>query len=115
MPNTKPLRDVPGKKTSTAKPGRRVSGNINLPDRIAYNAGGVDKILDLTSYDTWTAEEVTTYVETIGVPIGNAFCQHKISGDILYRLNSVWLTCSVVSWSLCCHLLWLLHHDMASL
>jgi hypothetical protein len=81
-----PMRDMPGKKNPT-QPKR--SGSIKLPDRIVYKSGGVEKMLDLASYEQWTAEEVTTYVETLGVPIGNSFCEHKISGDILYRLNAV--------------------------
>lgn len=80
----KPLRDIPAKKGS--KPVRRVSGSLSLPEQVRYRVGNENKTLDLSSYETWTAEEVTTYVETLGVPIGNAFCQHKITGDILYRL-----------------------------
>ena len=91
-----PLRDMPGKKShANNNPTRRMSGSMELPERIVYQTNGCDKVLDLTTYDTWTAEEVTTYVETLGVPIGNAFCQHKISGDILYRLNEV---CKWIIW-----------------
>lgn len=84
-----PLRDMPGKKKTTANPAHRMSGSMQLPERIVYRSNEGDKVIDLTSYDTWSAEEVTTYVEALGLPIGNAFCQHKISGDILYRLNAV--------------------------
>lgn len=82
------LRNMPGKKLKSDKPARRASGQIKLPDKITYQDGGHDRVLTLSSYDEWSPEEVTTYVETLGVPIGNIFCQHKISGDLLYRLNS---------------------------
>ena len=82
----KPLREIPNKKSSSRT---NRSGSVSLPEKVTYKADGMKKILDLTSYETWTSEEVTTYVETLGIPIGNAFCQHKISGDILHRLTEV--------------------------
>eukprot|EP01031_Cornospumella_fuschlensis_P045422 gene45422-55580_t len=44
-------------------------------------------MVHITQYHSWSAEQITAFLKSRGVPVGNNLIEHKIAGDLLDDLT----------------------------